>query len=608
MSFFSQIIDKFRRPKITDFDSAIYQYNEFTKQIFNPKIKEKRKELCLKFLTNPEIQAQDKIDFILNINNTEDFEPKLLLDIIPYSYFIGQTNKDISKIASLLFDNQYYDIYFELRTKTKNLHIADLINDFVSLESRPETQKKYAYSLLEKYKNNYFIKSNPFKFPVNNEQINYNNNEIYYAPYFLLDYFLKFHDYKSMVELLLSIKQSKFSKSHLENNNIYSLSTHYIYKTKLVFNTEFIKQLKKQDATLLLAKSNRHNNRYNYSGNIFEALTESYFIYKESPKLTEQEIRYLNNIDFTNNSEVTARDLLLAIPKAQLQTHFTEIFNFILQNKYHLSPKEKSNLYHFFVDNIKFTPDFKNMLCLLDHLHKNKLLENEDIKSIYNKPFGVSDIKDPYKQNYDDFFKQNYNWKESHFLNQRYYQGLSFNYFMDDLNITFSQKIEKLIDFYFNDTTFHLSDTTPSYYLNIFLEMPLIIQVNNDFEDINKGLLSVKEAFKTNNISHVYFKQNMNKFFFYQQTIRQECPMIDFISIKLDQYENKEEIFSEFIQKLEIDPGKQYLGDDSLISKIYNQSQKEFIINYAVEFEKKAIEKTFNIDNTSFKNKHKQRL
>lgn len=160
MSFFSQIIDKFRRPKITDFDSAIYQYNEFTKQIFNPKIKEKRKELCLKFLTNPEIQAQDKIDFILNINNTEDFEPKLLLDIIPYSYFIGQTNKDISKIASLLFDNQYYDIYFELRTKTKNLHIADLINDFVSLESRPETQKKYAYSLLEKYKNNYFIKSN----------------------------------------------------------------------------------------------------------------------------------------------------------------------------------------------------------------------------------------------------------------------------------------------------------------------------------------------------------------------------------------------------------------------------------------------------------------
>ena len=84
--------------------------------------------------------------------------------------------------------------------------------------------------------------------------------------------------------------------------------------------------------------------------------------------------------------------------------------------------------------------------------------------------------------------------------------------------------------------------------------------------------------------------------------------MIDFISIKLEQYENKEELFFEFIQKLEIDPGKQYLSDDSLISKIYNQSQKEFIINYAVEFEKKAIEKTFNIDNTSFKNKHKQRL
>ena len=57
MSFFSQIIDKFRRPKIVDFDSAIYQYNESTKQIFNPKIKENRKELCLKFLTNPEIQA-----------------------------------------------------------------------------------------------------------------------------------------------------------------------------------------------------------------------------------------------------------------------------------------------------------------------------------------------------------------------------------------------------------------------------------------------------------------------------------------------------------------------------------------------------------------------
>lgn len=150
MSFFSQIIDKFKKPKIVDFDSAIFQYNEFTKQIVNPGIKDKRKKLCFKFLTNPEIQVQDKIDFIININNTEDFEPKLLLDIIPYSYFIGQTNKDISKIASLLFDNQYYDIYFELRTKTKNLHISDLINDFVSLESKPETQKKICLFFIRK--------------------------------------------------------------------------------------------------------------------------------------------------------------------------------------------------------------------------------------------------------------------------------------------------------------------------------------------------------------------------------------------------------------------------------------------------------------------------
>ena len=604
MSFFSQIIDKFKKPKIVDFDSAIFQYNEFTKQIVNPGIKDKRKKLCFKFLTNPEIQAQDKIDFIININNTEDFEPKLLLDIIPYSYFIGQTNKDISKIASLLFDNQHYDIYFELSMKNKNLHTSNLIKDFVYLESKPEIQIKYAYTLLEIYKRNYLIQQESFKFPINNETINYNNLDVYYAPYFLLDYFLKFNDYKSMVELLSSIKQNKFSKSYLENTNTYSLSTHYIYKNKLIFNTQFINELKKQDAILLLAKIKEGD----YNGSVFEALTESYFIYKESPKLTEQEIKYLNNIKFPHNSLRTGLEILSVIPKQQLQTHFTEIFNFIIQDKYHLSPKEKLNLYHFFVDDLKFTPDFKNMLCLLNYLHTNKLFENEHITSIYNKPFGVSDIKDPYKKNYDDFFKQHYNWKESNFLNQRYYQGLSFNYFMDDLNITFSQKIEKLIDFYFNDTTFHLSDTTPSYYLNIFLEMPLIIQVNNDFEDINKGLLSVKEAFKTNNISHVYFKQNMNKFFFYQQTIRQECPMIDFISIKLEPYENKEEIFSEFIQKLEIDPGKQYLGDDSLISKIYNQSQKEFVINYAVEFEKKSIEKTFNINNTTFKNKDKKKI
>lgn len=594
MSFFSKIIQKFKKTNIVDFDTAILQYNDLTQSISIQGFKEKRKNLCYQFLINPTIKTQDKINFILTTRNVHDFNPNILLQVIPPSYFIGKRNQDVAKILALLFESQFYDIHFELQKRSSKIDISLIRNNFISLEDTPLLQEKYAYTLLDN-----FISKGDFYFSLSHSVKNYQQNED--SPYFLIDYFLKQKDYKSIVKLFSNIKQRQVS--HLEEtNNIYSLATHYIYKNKLVFDTNFINELKRQNATILLAKS-----KTGHSGSIFEALTECYFRCQESSKLTTNEIFYLNNINFQNNYLIQAKNLLKNIPGQQLQIHFTDILDFIFTNKYHFP--EKKEVYPLFTERFFFTPNFKNMLYLFHTLKKHDLLELDIIKEIYNRPFGVSDIKDPSKKEFDNFYISNYGWRDKDFLNRRYFHDIAYNYFMDDPDIAFSLKIEKLVNFYLNDDTFSLLQTSPSYFMNIFLEMPLLLTVNNDFNDITNGILKVKKAFDNKNINPDLFYKELNKFLFYNQTLRQGCILIDYLSIKLEcDEQNKNKRFTDFIKELKIDPGKQYFGEKSLISKIYDESQKEFIINYAIQFEQNIIEKTFNIDNTTLKNKHKQRL
>jgi len=609
MGYLSDIISFFSKKNVNDFEKDLDKYLSLENE-------EGLKKALSRLLNARGISFEDKFKVISksSFTFTDKLYPKSLnkfIENVINSEEIEAYDKNVYSLE--LFNLGFYDLHHKLQVEVfGGYNFKETLKAFHHLSG--EKRLKYSDFITNLITNQ---KSLDFNF-YNIEQDGIDSNLV---PFTFASYYLEQKNYEKAINILKN--HNKFVDHHQTNHfSNFNDVTHYIYQTKSFLDINFLKELNKQDALFLLAsEALYYKNETNKIGNIYGALCECYFKYKENRELTFKELKTsLSMIEnFINEYEVKNP----SISKNDKTYNFKEILssmkivgnfnknakNFIdLIHEGKINIGEKfSEIFHEMIIKNSIEMDFNNTKYFMESFsfEQLKTLTTEEQYLLYLNAYKNSSFENNnQKSEFDRFFRIIFNWNDNHFKSVRYFL------LADDSNINKSFMSEKTIDKKIYSTIFfHIIDDKVKdnkndiEYINMLINsLAMDFDYGCDSDGLIKGVECIynnlnQQGFDNEDIHPLIIKMlNLNN----KTYNNGEDRVIDL----LEDDDFKIEELEKLCRHINIDMFKDYLNNfrlpNSLFETIMNSRQEnKNMKRLMVEIEKKKINEFVNVNSTS---------
>lgn len=458
MGYLSNMFSFFNKKNLRDFERELNKYyslkdenedgiKKVLSRLLNAKgipFEDKFEIIKSRYLTN-KLSKKDLNKFVENVINSEEIQ-----------------TYDKNIYSSELFNLGFYDLHHKLKAEVfGGYNFKETLRSFHHLSG--EKRLKYSDFIADLINNQ---KSLEFNF-YDTEQDDVDSNLV---PFTFASYYLEQKNYEKAINILKN--HNKFVQHHQTNHfSNFNDVTHYIYQTKSFLDINFLKELNKQDALFLLAsEALYYKNETNKIGNIYGALCECYFKYKESRELTSKELKTSLSMieDFINEYEIKNPSIskndktynfkeILSLIKivGNFNTHAKNFIDLIHEGKINIGEKF-SEIFHEMIIKNYIEMDLNNTKYFMESFsfEQLKTLTTEEQYLLYLNAYKNSSFENNNeKSEFDRFFRIIFNWKDNHFKSVRYFL------LADDNNINKSFMSEKTIDKkIYNTIFFHIID------------------------------------------------------------------------------------------------------------------------------------------------------
>lgn len=608
MGYLSNMFSFFNKKEINDFE------NELNK-CYALENEDRVRKVLSQLLNARGISFENKFDIITKRYLSDKLSQKDLnkfVENVIESEEIQTYDKNI--YSSELFNLGFYDLHHKLKVEVfGGYNFKETLRSFHHLSG--EKRLKYSDFIADLINNQKSLEFNFYE----TEQDDVDSNLV---PFTFASYYLEQKNYEKAINILKN--HNKFVQHHQTNHySNFNDVTHYIYQTKSFLDINFLKELNKQDALFLLAsESLYYKNETNKIGNIYGALCECYFKYKESRELTYKELKTsLSMMEYfiseyesknpsisKNDKTYNFKDILSSIKiVGNFNIHAKNFIDLIHEEKIKIGEKFSEIFYEMIIKNY-IEMDLNNTKYFMESFsfEQLKTLTTEEQYLLYLNAYKNSNFENNNeKSEFDRIFRIIFNWNDTHFKSARYFL------LADDNNINKSWMSEKPIDKkIYNTIFFHIIDDTVKdnktdiEYINMLINsLAMDFDYGCESDGLIKGVECIynnlnQQGFDNEDIHPLIIKMlNLNN----KTYNNSEDRVIDLLENENFKIEELEKL----CRHINIDMFKDYLNNfrlpNSLFQTIAASSQEnKNMKRLMVEIEKNKINEFVTLDMTNF--------